>query len=249
MKNQFTASTPEMDRRKTAFQSLCVSVVVSITVMGFILFSSHLMAVMVTVLVITLMLIPAAFYFNHLLDVSKQAQVTVREKEIEHIHAGIATRYPVASIAGIIVKRNVKGSIREIRFVTNTSGSFFINGLNDFENFFNCISAAVNKDVPVTTIREPIDFDHRMFYPILGTVVGVISALFLKAGLSLSIKSFAYLQIAIAVFSASFGMYWLISKPMVGRYGKKFILTDILAGIAMVATGVYLWFYSGSSAP
>lgn len=212
--------------------------------MGLVLFPSAWQAVMVTVLFITLLLIFAILYFNHLLEISKQAQVTVGEKEIEHIHAGIATRYTVASITGMIVKRTVNGTIREIRFVTNLSGSFYINGLDEFESFFNCISAAVNKEVAVTTIREPIDFDHRMFYPILGAVVGVVSVLFLKTGLSLSTNSFAFLQIAIAAFSALFGIYWLISKPIVGRYGKKFLLTDIICGIAMVATGVYLLFYS-----
>lgn len=244
MKNQFSSSTLEMDRRKTAFQSLCASLIVSIAVMGFILFNSDLIALMVTVLFIAFLLISAILYFNHLLEVSKQAQVTVGENEIEHIHARIANRYPVVSITGIIVKRTVHGTIREIRFVTNMSGSFFINGLNDFENFFNCISAVVNKGVTITTIREPIDFDHRMFYPILGTIVGVVSVLFLKTGLSLSTNSFAFLQIAIAAFSAIFGIYWLVSKPMVGRYGKKFLLTDLIAGIAMVVTGVYLLFYS-----
>jgi hypothetical protein len=210
--------------------------------MGIILFTSDWLVVMVTVLFIALLLISSIFYFNHLLEVSKQGQVTVGEKEIEHIHARIANRYPVASITGIIVKRTVKGTIREIRFVTNVSGSFYINGLNNFENFFNRISAVVNKYVIITTLREPIDFDHRMFYPILGTVVGVVSVLLLKVGLSLSTNSFAILQIAIAVFSATLGIYWLISKPMVGRYGKRFLLTDIIVGIAMVVTGVYLLF-------
>ncbi len=244
MNNQFTASVSEMDRRKTAFQSLCASIIVSIALMGFTLFSPNWQAVLVTILFITLLLISAVLYFNHLLEVSKQTQVTVGEKEIEHIHAGIATRYPVASIAGIIVKRTVKGTIREIRFVTNLSGSFYINGLNDFESFLNCIYVSVNKEVSVTTIREPMDFDHWMFYPILGVVVGVVSVLFLKTGLSLSANSFAIVQIAITVFSAFFGVYWLIRKPMVGRYGKKFLLTDIIVGIAMVVTGVYLLYYS-----
>jgi hypothetical protein len=245
MNNQFTASAPEMDRRKTAFQSLCVSILVSVTATGFILFSSDWLAVMVTVLCVAFLQISAIFYFNHLLEVSKQGLVTAGEKEIEHIHARIANRYPVASITGIKVKRTVMGTIREIRFVTDMSGSFYINGLNDFENFFNCISTAVNKEVTVTTIQESIDFDHRMFYPILGTLVGVVSVLLLKVGLSLSTNSIAILQIAIAVFSVILGIYWLISKPMVGRYGKKFFLTDIIVGIGMVVIGVYLWFYSG----
>jgi hypothetical protein len=245
MNNQFAASISEMDRRKTAFQSLCASILVSSTVMGFILFSSDWLVVIFTVLFIAFLLISAILYFNHLLEVSKQGQVTVGEKEIEHIHARIANRYPVASITGMIVKRTVRGTIREIRFVTNMTGSFYINGLNDFENFFNCISAAVNKEVTVTTIREPIDFDHWLFYPILGIVVGVVSVFFLKTGFSLSTNSFAILQIAIAAFSVILGTYWLISKPMVGRYGKKFLLTDIMVGTAMVVTGVYLLLYSG----
>lgn len=243
MNNQFTASTTEMDRRKTAFQSLCASILVSSIAMGFILFPSGWQAGTVIVLFVTLLLVSAILYINHLLDVSKQAQVTVGEKEIEHIHAKIVNRYSVSSITRIIVKRTAKGTIREIRFVTNLSGSFFINGLNDFEDFFKCVSAAVYREVDVTTIREPIDFDHPMFYPILGTVVGVVSVLFLKSGLSLSANSFAFLQVVIAAFSAIFGIYWLISKPMVGRYGKNFFLTDIVVGIMMVVIGVYLLFY------
>jgi hypothetical protein len=84
-----------------------------------------------------------------------------------------------------------------------------------------------------------------MFYPILGIVVGVVSVVFLKSGLSLSTNSFVILQIAIAAFSAIFGVYWLICKPMVGRYGKKYLLPDIVVGIMMVGAGVYLLFYSG----
>ncbi|HEX2958827.1 MAG TPA: hypothetical protein VHO70_18475 [Chitinispirillaceae bacterium] len=49
-----------------------------------------------------------------------------------------------------------------------------------------------------------------------------------KAKKSIPLINSTYLQIATALFPASFGMYWLISKPMVGRYCKKFILTDIL---------------------
>jgi hypothetical protein len=177
---EFTSSTSEMNRRKRAFLSLATSLFISISVSFLTFFFSYAHLILPFLAVLALILVFTVVYFNRLLDRSKSITITISDQKIEKKWFNKIDIYESKSISDIRIKRTTANLIREIKIVMSGVRPFYVNGLDGFEVFNNRLLSIVGNDVKIHKIKEPIDFDHPLFYILLGTSVGIVSVFFLK---------------------------------------------------------------------
>ena len=134
--------------------------------------------------------------------------------------------------------------IREIYLKTLHSGSVYINGLEEFEGFLNDLTMALSTNVFFSRIKEPINYDHPLFYVVFGTILGLISFLSLKAIQLLRINGIAYLQFGVACFTLFVALYWFLKRPVAGRYGQNTTYIDIIISTLMFLESLYLIYLS-----
>jgi hypothetical protein len=240
---EFKSSIGEMNRRKIAYLTLSISFFISISISSIGFFLSYLQLVLPFMAILALFLAFAVFSFNRFLNRSKSIKINISDENIEKIWLNKNDIYDIKSIKSVRIKRTTANLIREIRFVISGVRPFYVNGLDRFEEFNNRLLLILDKDVKIYKLKEPIDFDHPLFYVLLGTLVGIFSILFLKI-LFIHSDYIRLFQLSTACFTIIVGIYWLFSKPITGRYGQNKIFIDNVMGILFIIIGFALVFIS-----
>jgi hypothetical protein len=178
-------------------------------------------------------------FFNRFLDRSKSIKINISDQKIEKKWFKKNDTYVIKLISSVKIKRTTANLIREIQLVISGVRPFYINGLDRFEEFNNRLLSSLEKDVKIYKIKEPIDFDHPLFYVLLGIIVGVSSILFLKVLFIYSNYIWLF-QLLVACFALVVGIYWLFSKPITGRYGLNKKIVDNVMGTLFIIMGFAL---------
>jgi hypothetical protein len=236
---EYDSSISEMNRRKKAFLTLSISLFISVNTSFFIFFFPYLQLVLPFIVILALFLTFAVLHFNRLLDRSKSIKINISDDKIAKKWFDKNDIYDIKSISSVNIKRTTTNLIREIKIVISGKRPFFINGLDRFEEFNNRLLSSLEKDVKIYKVKEPIDFDHPLFYALLGTFVGISSILFLKVLFIYSNYIWLY-QLLVACFSIVVGIYWLFSKPITGRYGLNKKIVDNVMGTLFIIIGFAL---------
>lgn len=240
---EYSTSISEMNRRKKAFMNLSISLFISISVSFFSFFHSYLQTALPFMVIIALFLLIAVLLFNRFLERSKSIKINISDQKIEKNWFDKKDIYDFESITSVKIKRTTVNLIREIRLAISGARPFYVNGLDRFEEFRNCLQLLTGKDVKFYETKEPIDYDHPLFYVLLGTSVGILSILFLKVLFIYSNYIWLF-QLTISCLVSVFGIYWLFSKPLTGRYGQNKKNTDNLTGTLFIIIGLALMFIS-----
>ena len=240
---EYNSSVSEMNRRKKAFLSLTISLFISANISFFILFISYFQLILPFVIIIALFLTFTVLYFNRFLDRSKSIKINISDQKIEKKWFNKNDIYDIKLISCVKIKRTTSNLIREIKLMVSGARPLYINGLDKFEEFNDCLLSSLNKDVKIYKIKEPLDFDHPFFYVFLGTIVGVSSILFLKFLLIYSNYIWLF-QILVACFVIVVGIYWLFSKTITGRYGLNKKIVDNVMGSVFIIIGFALMIMS-----
>lgn len=127
-------------------------------------------------------------------------------------------KFLIKEIDKLTIKKTTNNTVREIGVFFNDGKSLFINGLSNFEKFKINLLKKVGKNVVIKNIREPMDFDSILFYPILGLILsfGTIYLLNLMTSFSYQImKIVLYISI---IYIFLMAVYFIISKPIAKRY-------------------------------
>lgn len=236
---EYNSSVNEMNRRKKAFLTLSTSLFVSVNLSIFCIFFSYYQLILSFVVILTLVLICTVLYFNRFLDRSKSIKINISSQKIEKKWFNKNDIYDTKLISYVRIKRTTSNLIREIKIIVSGTRPLYINGLDEFEEFNNRLLSSLNKDVKIYKIKEPIDFDHPLFYVSLGTIVGILSILFLKVLFIYSTYIWLF-QLLVACFTIVVGIYWLFSKPITGRYGLSKKNADNVMGSLFIILGVAL---------
>ena len=93
----------------------------------------------------------------------------------------------------------------------------------------------LNTDVFIEEVREPIDFDHPLFYSFLGFPVSFLCILLLKLIENMDLVKGKYILFGFAVYLFSAGLYFLFKKPVSKRYGNTKHTADYIIGLLMVS--------------
>jgi hypothetical protein len=240
---EYNSSVSEMNRRKKAFLSLSISLFISANLSFFSFFLSYFQLTLPFVAILALFLTFTVLYFNRFLERSKSLKINISDQKIEKKWFNKNDVYDIKLISCVKIKRTKSNLIREIKLMVSGARPLYINGLDRFEEFNNSLLSSLNEDVKIYKTKEPIDFDHPLFYVFLGTLVGISSILFLKVLFIYS--NFIWLfQLLVACFAIVVGIYWLFSKPIAGRYGLNKKIVDNVMGSVFIIIGFALMIIS-----
>jgi hypothetical protein len=133
--------------------------------------------------------------------------------------------YQLHSICHAQAKRTTAGVIREIKLSIDDGSAVYVNGLEDSELFWGCLSSR-DTGASHTFVHEPIDYDHPLFYVALGCVLGASMGLIMRIAVSAPQLSGQWAYVALAAYSFFMSVYWLRAKPVSGRYGIRAVTWD-----------------------
>jgi len=241
---EYSADKNEMTRRKFAFAKLIISFNFTVFILSFNSIISMLNISIPLIAIASTTTIILIFIVNRML--TKQSNWTFRfsEVEIERRFGNVIEKYLLREIKSIRIKRNCKGYIREIRYITSEAKPFFINGLIDFEKFNDDLLVCIkneNSDVQIINYKEPpVDYDHPVFYVILGLILGTITTFSFKIMVSIYETSFKYIQLGIACFVIVFGIFCCLYQPVRSRYGNKSRKIDFIFGLLSLGSGLFI---------
>ncbi len=190
-------------------------------------------------LVLTLL----ALRFNKVHDGQACYKVYLSDSMLERDLKDSKDQYLLTDINSIRVKRTSKKTIREIKFYVDKGKYFYINGISsdEFESFIDHLIDK-NPSITVRTLREPpVDFDHWLFYPVLGVILGVISSLLYRVVINVDENIQVYIKNGISVYIILIGIFFIIDKPTKRRYGnkRKLAVKDSLFGICLIIMGSF----------
>lgn len=181
---------------------------------------------------------------NKTQDNQTKLRVCISESELEWKFKRSNDKCKLTDIKSIRIKRNIKGLIREIRIGINGMKYLYINGLEDFEKFIEELLGSTG-DVKIKRFKEPVDFDHPLYYLCLGTLIGILLTLFFRFIPNIGENNVKYVQMICVGFIFFTGLFMLINKPVRGRYGSKNVIADYISGLLFLAIGLLILICSG----
>ncbi len=167
-------------------------------------------------------------------------ELRLDDTRIERVRGDTAKNYPLADIVGLTIVRTSRKSLREITARMRNRQRLSMNAVEDFERFEQDLRSRLPVNVAVTEAREPIDYDHPLFYVVFGLITGVAFTLAVRAMATLSQSGMKWATLAIACYSAILGVFVLLTRPLSQRYGPKSRFGDLLLGLFALVAGAAL---------
>jgi len=87
-----------------------------------------------------------------------------------------------------------------------------------------------------------MDFDHVLFYPILGLTISFCFVCFLKVIISVNHTILKYFGFAISGLACSLAIFFTIWKPISRRTTNKNSAIDYIIAIIMFVLGIYVFY-------
>ena len=167
-------------------------------------------------------------------------ELRLSDSHIERTRGTASEKYPLADITGLRILRTSRKSIREITARFSNGRRFSMNGVEDFERLEQELRSRIPASAAVTEAREPIDYDHPLFYVVFGGLVGLTFTLAVRAMASLNENGLRWTTLGIACYSIVLGTFLLIARPIAQRYGPKSRFGDFVLGLFALLAGVVL---------
>lgn len=234
----YTTSMLELNRRKKAFANLitCTYIGICVSAPDFIISSPEIALPVATLLALLFCILRGVA--NKTIMKQKIATVTLSNEFLERNLQDSSDQISLKDIKSLYIKSTVKHCPREIKITFANHKTLHINALEEFEQFTEELTGLLPKGIPVRKFKEPLDYDHPLFYVFFGLLYGVVTTTVIRLSLQLHIKDFRYLQLSVAVLLLVFGILWIIQKPGRGRYGKKGATGDYIFGIITICAGL-----------
>jgi len=235
---KYTIFPKELKRRQMAFASLAVSLFIGV-ILAALVFSFKISITSYIVFGLFLVALAALFswYFRYLTAIS----FTLSGPEMERTRSKKTETYLIADITGVKLILRTDKTIRGLHLAFRGGNRIYVNGLENPETFKKELLNSTSKDVAIRESREPLAFDHPVFYPILGVILGFLSVFVLKAATNLNGGGARNLLYGILGFTGTVGLYFILAKPMSGSSNTK-SRWDYGFGILLIAIAIVLYF-------
>ncbi|MDD2889671.1 MAG: hypothetical protein PHE49_03400 [bacterium] len=238
IEREYKISKDEINRRKRAFTTLSISLIIGlilaskildfpVSVFGYLCFA--------TALFLSSILLFKSF------DYLSQIKIYLSNQIIERTNQKASESFLIANINNVKIKRTTRNTIREIYIWSRDGKSTFINALEDFEQFRTELINKIGKNIPIKEMREKIDFDHPLFYSILGLLISFVGVYLIKTIASLDYFKTKVILFVVSVYIFAVGVYFICTKPISKRYGNKKKFADYIFGFIMVCFSVYIF--------
>jgi len=237
---KYKISQTEITRRKKAYATLSLSLIVGLILASIIL--SFPVSIGGYLLTITVIFLIGAFSFRFFRNLS-QTKINLSNQSLERIVNGVPEEYLLNNINRIKVKWTTDGTIREVYVWLSNGKSVYISALDHFEEFKKDLLGKLDKGVKIEEIHEPLDFDHPLFYSILGLPVSTIGVLVFKLIPSLNYQHIKIGVIAFFIYLLVFGIYFIAAKPISKRSGNKTVVSDYITGVLMICSAIAILFF------
>jgi hypothetical protein len=236
----YTASTAELTRRLRAYTTLIVSMLAgtALSSIDFLHSSPAIWLVGLAVMAVCLWLTRLALVRS--LRGYAMLELRLDDTHIMRARGETVEKFALADITRVRIVRTSRKALREITAQMKNGGRLSMNGVEDFERLEQELRGRIPASAPITETREPIDYDHPLFYVVFGFLVGAAFTLAIRAMLALSEGSLKWATLAIASYSALLGSYVLLARPLSQRYGPKSRTGDLILGLFALLAGVVL---------
>jgi hypothetical protein len=234
----------EISRRKGAFSSLMLSILIGLIVSSIDFLVSHVLLSCILVLVIAGLLFGATLLNIRWQNNFTRQRIIVNHQSISRISGDSMETWLFRDIRKINIKRTAKGNIRQIKISLSSGRTSVFNGLapGDFDRFKTSLTEhCLSTDI--FEIREPVDFDHRLFYPVLGLVLSSLFTVFIRLIVGLNDTGLKIVFICIVAYIALVGLLIFLMRPYYNLNGPRGRTNDITVGIAFLILAVLLYFY------
>lgn len=237
---EFIISKNEITRRKKAFATLLSSMTIGLflgsLLLGYPISACGYLLVAMAFLFLSIITL---IFFNSIL----KSKIYISEEGIRKVNGKLSESFLFSEIKSIKVKRRKNRRIREIYIFFDNQKELIITAFEeDFEKIRDLIVGKLNNGTPIREISEPIDFDHPLFYSILGLPISFIGIFFIKIVTNLNYSQTKCILLALSVYIFAIGMYFIIKKPTSIRVGKGQVFTDYIMGLIFVLSSVFIFF-------
>ncbi|MFA6252412.1 MAG: hypothetical protein WCX74_03360 [Candidatus Paceibacterota bacterium] len=237
---EFKTSKKEINRRKKAFSILLASLFVGLLLASKILY--YPISEYGFLLIAGILLVLAILTFRFLDSISK-IKLNISERKIERMNEKSTEGFLFSDISRIKIKRRTNGKIREIYIYFNNKKRLFLTAFEEsFESIKNILSDRKGGNVEIKETHEPIDFDHPLFYSILGLPISFFSIYFFKFILSINDFQAKIIVFIFSVYMLFLGLYFIFKKPISARYDVGRVFADYIFGIFMIFVGIVMVF-------
>lgn len=214
---EYSVSKIEVDRRRKAFLSLSIFLVMGL------LAASKTLKMLVPIWIYAsylVVLLVSNLWINNFFDKFLLTKIILSKKTLERKSCGSVEKFLVKNIAKVKIKKTSNDLIREIYIYLKNGNNIFINGLNKFDEFAEKLLTLVRKDINLVKTKEPMDFDSVFFYPVLGLLISWFTVFLLKILYSLDYKTMKIVFVVLIIYILLMTFYLVFSKPISKRYGK-----------------------------
>jgi Ca2+/Na+ antiporter len=234
----FNISLPELKRRKIAFSSLAASLYLCFILASVILnYSISVTAYIVFALFLLAMIAVFFWYFRYLATLN----FALTDRALQRTISKKTETYLLADITGFRLILRTDKTIRGIHLAFRNGKKIYVNALENPEVLNNELTNKLGKGVAAREEHEPLAFDHILFYPVLGIILGFFCAFVLKSVAAINGSGAQYLLCGLLIFIGAVGLYFILAKPMSGNSNVKTRLWDYGFGLLLVAIAVIIF--------
>lgn len=235
---EFRVSKTEINRRKKAFATLLMGLVIGSPLFTKLFDFSFVPGGYLFIVLASFIIGVITFqYLNSLL----QIRIRILDQGIERQKGSNIEKYLIAEIDSIKIKRRTNGTIREIYLSFHNRKLLYINAFEEyFESLKDALVSKIDSKVSVKEIHEPLDFDHALFYPILGLLISCTSVFTFNQMMQ---ADYSTMRIALLLFSAytfCLSIYFILKKPISVRSYKRQVVVDYIFGLSMILASILM---------
>jgi hypothetical protein len=247
---KYTISSDEIKRRKKAFNSLLLTLFLSVAITLRLLAEIPLSLFLLSAAIFACILLAGWMLMQKAFDSFTKIEIDVTDESIERKTFIATEKIYAREIASIRIKRTIHKTVREIKIGTKNN-QFYLNGLAEMENLFCALKEIAHPEVKIYERKESIDFDSPYFYPILGIVMGIGGVWLLGLLINMYNPSyFRVMQISLLVLSMALAGYFVFAKPLSKSHGELYQKVDRMIGIIFLTLWfvlLYFIFYSSAN--
>lgn len=221
IEKEFVVSSTEIARRKRAFATLEISLLVGLVLALNRVIVEQPFIALTGICIFAFLLTVAFIMVTRFFRKFSKMKLLLDEKYLQRKSVKGDEKFLLSDIKIIDIKRTTRKTIREIKLIFSDGGIVFVNGLEHFEEFRQGIIDHSCNKVAIKEYQEPFDFDHPLFYLILGLFISISSVYITKYLLTLGTKVMKIVTVVLFIYIFAVVIFLATQKPVSKRYGNR----------------------------